>query len=162
MHASHLHQNCINNAIYTAELVCKNRGLRFTNLRRKVLEIIWASHQPIKAYDILDQLRDSDYSAKPPTVYRTLDFLLENGLIHKLSSLNAYVGCSHPLEHSECYFLICSKCKEIKECCDQSLNRTIYRTADKNKFSIQKTTLEIKGECNACMMKKQHDRANNR
>ena len=154
MHACRSHKNCIRDAICEAELICENRGLRFTDLRRKVLEMIWASHKPAKAYDILDKLKDLDYSAKPPTVYRTLDFLLEHGFVHKLSSLNAYAGCSHPRKHNECYFLICSECLEIKECCDRMLNDAIAKTSRKNKFSPHRTTLEIKGKCSECMRSK--------
>lgn len=154
MYACRSHKNCIRNAIREAELICKDEDIRFTNLRRTVLEIIWVSHKPIKAYDILDKLKDLDYSAKPPTVYRTLDFLLANGLVHKLNSLNAYVGCSHPREHSECYFLICSECHEIKECCDRLLDDAIAKTTGKNKFSPSHTTLEIEGKCCECMRRK--------
>ena len=154
MNECRAHKNCINRAIDEAQSICRDRGLRFTDLRRRVLEIIWSSHKPIKAYDILAQLGDSDYSAEPPTVYRTLDFLIENGIIHKLSSLHAYVGCSHPREQHECFFLICSKCMKVNECCDKALRGTIARAATKNKFNPQNTTLEIKGICTTCAMRK--------
>ena len=148
------HKNCINNAVREAELICQSRGLRFTDLRRTVLKIIWTSHRSIKAYDILDKLKDSRYSAEPPTVYRALDFLLENGLIHKLDSLNAYVGCAHPHKHDQCYFLICSECHEIKECCDQRISDAIAETTTKNKFSSKHATLEISGKCSECAARK--------
>ena len=153
MHKGGSHKNCSSNAIRKAEQICKDKALRFTDLRRKVLEIIWAGHKPTKAYDILDKLKDMDYSAKPPTVYRTLDFLMEQGLIHKLESLNAYIGCSHPGEQHKCYFLICSECQEIKECCDRVIDDAIAETASKNKFSPHHTTLEINGKCSNCMKK---------
>lgn len=132
-----------------AEELCNKSGQRLTVLRRKVLELIWQSHRPAKAYDILDNIGDVA-SAKPPTVYRALDFLLENGLIHKLNSLNAYVGCSHPKAHHECYFLVCSRCSDIEECCDKKLARAIAATAKKNHFHPAHTTLEISGECQEC------------
>lgn len=150
MYKCRTHKKCISDALRKAELICEDKGLRFTDLRRKVLAIIWASHKPAKAYDVLAELKDVGYSDKPPTVYRTLDFLLKHGLIHKLDSLNAYVGCAHPCEHEECYFLICSECLEIKECCDSILSDTIARTADKNKFNPKHTTLEISGQCREC------------
>ena len=152
MYPHHIHQRCIDNAIHDAELICHHKGLRFTNLRHTVLEVIWASHQPIKAYDILVKLKDSNYSAKPPTVYRSLNFLLKNNIIHKLNSLNAYVGCSHLREHDQCYFLICNRCKEIKEFCNDKLDQAITKTIAKNKFNRQHTMLEIVGTCSACMM----------
>ena len=153
MHKCGSHNNCARNAINEAVQICKDRNLRFTDLRCKVLEIIWASHKPTKAYDILDKLKDMDYSAKPPTVYRTLDFLIEQGLIHKLESLNAYIGCSHPSKNHECYFLICSECQEIQECCDRMIHDAIVKTTNKNKFRPHHTTLEINGKCSKCMKK---------
>ncbi len=149
MHTCDTHQHCIDDAMATAEALCSKSGQRFTTLRRKVLELIWQSHRPVKAYDILDNIGDVA-SAKPPTVYRALDFLLENRLIHKLNSLNAYVGCSHPEAHHECYFLVCSSCGDIEECCDAKLARTIAATAKKNHFHPAHTTLEISGECQEC------------
>ncbi len=154
MHTCNHHDVCINDALQKADMICRNQGVRLTDLRRKVLEMIWVGHGFAKAYDILDKLKSKDASAKPPTVYRSLDFLLKNGLIHKLNTLNAYVGCSHPLKHDECYFIICSKCGEVKECCNSMLSRAIIRTASKNKFHFKRITLEIEGECRECMRQK--------
>ena len=156
MQACSDHSYCVSQALHKAELICENKGLRFTALRRKVLEMIWASHGSAKAYDILDKLKDKDTTAKPPTVYRTLDFLMEHGLIHKLNSLNSYVGCGHPTtEYSECYFLICSECGEIKECCNDKLAKAIADTVKKSRFKPGRVTLEIKGTCPECVRSKQ-------
>ena len=106
MYACMNHAFCVSEALQRADSLCQMKGLRFTPLRRTILKMIWANHSPAKAYDILDQLKKEDASAKPPTVYRSLDFLMDNGLIHRINRLNAYVGCSHPLKHKECYFLL--------------------------------------------------------
>ena len=74
----------------------RQRGLRLTEIRSQVLELIADSRKPVKAYDLLDRLKDARSNAAPPTVYRALDFLLDNGFIHKLQSINAYVSCHHP------------------------------------------------------------------
>ena len=153
MHACSDHASCVNEALHEADRVCAKKGLRFTTLRRKVLRLIWNNHGPAKAYAILDQLNRENASAKPSTVYRTLDFLMSTGLIHKVNSLNAYVGCSHPLRHNECYFLICKKCDEIQECCDRGLSQAITETTNKNKFNANGVTLEITGECLECITK---------
>ena len=100
------HEVCIERAMREAESICQEKGLRFTELRREVLKLVWASHVPVKAYDILENLKGKEWSAKPPTVYRALDFLLETGLVHKLDSINAYIGRSHPREKNASYFLI--------------------------------------------------------
>ena len=144
------HTKCIKEAIAQANSICSEHNLRFTDLRKKVFEIISSNHQPAKAYDVLNQLQQEDSSAKPSTVYRTLDFLLEYGLIHKLHSSNTYTTCSHPAKHNQCYFLICDKCNEIKECCDDNLTRAVNNITNKNKFNAKNITIEIRGLCNNC------------
>ena len=89
----HRHSLCIDEALATAEKSCEQAGNRLTPIRRRVLELVWAGHGPVKAYDILDILRSERSSAAPPTVYRALEFLLAQGLVHKIESLNAYLGC---------------------------------------------------------------------
>lgn len=150
MFESHLHEKCIHMALANAEKICTAKGLRLTALRKRVLELVWQNHGPVKAYDILDNLGDSESSAKPPTVYRSLDFLTENGLVHKLNSLNAYVGCSHPAKKHACYFLICNGCHEVKECCNQMLTSSINATSGKHNFQVTAITLEIQGLCEHC------------
>lgn len=138
-------------AINAAEAICEEQNLRFTKLRRTILRMIWANWGPAKAYDILDQLKEQGIGAKPPTVYRTLDFLMEHGLIHKLNSQNAYVGCSHPQQHSACYFLICNQCGDIQECCHGGLKQAIADTVEHEQFSPNRITLEIEGTCARCV-----------
>ncbi|MBO0332802.1 transcriptional repressor [Sneathiella sp. CAU 1612] len=150
MHNCTSHNDCIADALHRAEEICEARELRFTELRRKVLELVWERHGPIKAYDILDKLDNRIGATKPPTVYRALDFLTDNGLVHKINSLNAFVGCSHPLTHRECYFLICSDCGEAKECCNSEITDVISKTIRRNEFLTDHITLEITGECRDC------------
>ncbi|MCB2082284.1 MAG: transcriptional repressor [Rickettsiales bacterium] len=137
-------------ALNQAEAICQEQGLRFTALRRRVLAMVWENHGPAKAYDILDKLQAENHSARPPTVYRALDFLQEHGLVHKLNRLNAYVGCSHPLQHTECYFLICSQCGTIEECCNDALKQAILSITTQHQFTPAHTTLEIEGICREC------------
>ena len=144
------HEVCIESAMRQAESICQEKGLRFTELRREVLRLIWLSHVPAKAYDILEKLKGKAWSAKPPTVYRALDFLQETGLVHKLDSINAYIGCSHPREHNGCYFLICTDCKEARECCSPELTDAIELAWSKNSFRPKKVTLEVLGQCGEC------------
>ena len=96
---NHDHRKCIDDAIAAAETRCARDGRSFTALRRQVLELVWSSHGPVGAYDLLDMLRAKRRNAAPPTVYRALEFLLQCGLIHRIESLNAYVGCGSPYEH---------------------------------------------------------------
>jgi len=113
--AEHDHQGCITTALAVAERLCEERGVRFTPLRRRVLELIWSNHESVKAYDLLDAMKAFDKSAKPATVYRTLDFLLDQGLIHRIESLNAFVGCRQPERRHQLLLLICERCHTVDE-----------------------------------------------
>ena len=141
----------LNDTINKVEQICKSNKLGLTQIRRQVFEIIIKNNKPIKAYEILDEISNiNDKSSHPPTVYRAIDFLIENGFVHKLNSINSYVGCFHPKAHKECYFLICKKCNIYQECCDDSLKDRISKTAVHNNFVISNTSLEIEGHCLDC------------
>ena len=144
------HKININEALKKAEIICNKKGVKLTKLRKKVLTLILKNHGYVKAYDLLNDLKKNDASAKPPTVYRSLDFLMEHGFIHKIQSLNAFVGCSHPDEHEDCYFLICKECKNIEECCSNNVKKVLTSTSGKNNFSPNQVTLEITGICQDC------------
>ncbi len=108
MTQKHNHNHCIETALQEARRLCEDRGLRFTELRERILRMVWQGHKAVKAYDLLDQLSNEGGSAKPPTVYRALDFLMEHGFVHKIESMNAYVGCPHPDGKHVSQFLICA------------------------------------------------------
>lgn len=146
------HNECINQALESAEEVCKQRGVRLTPLRKRVLELVWQSHKPLGAYDILDMLsREDNRRAAPPTVYRGLDFLLENGLIHRLASLNAYIGCSHPGVVHAGYFMICKVCHNAYELAQHTaIDAAIAEEALQMGFAVETQTVEIFGICADC------------
>lgn len=146
----HHHEYCIEKALNTAEAVCQKKGTRLTKLRRKVLELIWKGHEPIKAYDLLSDLQKEDASAKPTTVYRALDFLQENALIHKVHRLNAYIGCPHP-EHKNPYFLlICTDCRSVTESESESYRLFLEEIKTKYRFHHSGQIFEIEGKCTNC------------
>jgi len=149
----HNHARCIASALDAAEVVCADRGARLTALRKQVLEMIWARHEPMLAYDLLEQLRSENRRAAPPTVYRALDFLLEQGLIHRIESLNAYVGCSDPVEQHAGQFLICGQCKAVVEMEDEEINRLMNERARQAGFRVQRQTVELQGLCSRCDVK---------
>lgn len=144
----------LNASISRVYEICRSNNLGFTDIRKQVFEIIIKNNKPIKAYQILDEIRNiTNKPSHPPTVYRAIDFLIENGFVHKLNSINSFVGCFHPKTHEECYFLICKKCNLYQECCDDSLKDRISKTAVHNNFIISNTTLEIEGHCLDCSKK---------
>ena len=147
---SHDHSRCVATALDEAQEVCAGRGVRFTRLRRRVLEIVWRSHKPLGAYAILDILSRDGRAAAPPTVYRALDFLLEQGLVHRIASLNAFVGCSRPGHDGAGQFLICRECGEAAELDDQAIRLAIRRSAADHGFHALRQTIEVTGVCPNC------------
>jgi Fur family zinc uptake transcriptional regulator len=146
----HDHRHCVEDALAAAEKVCAEKELRFTPLRRRVLELVWSSHKPVGAYALLDELRNEDLGSAPPTVYRALDFLIENGLIHRIERMNAFVGCSHPGESHRGFFLICSDCGNAQELQSDGLADTISASASRRGFTARDMTLEVTGVCGDC------------
>jgi Fur family zinc uptake transcriptional regulator len=149
-HLHHDHNQCIHSALAAAEQLCKERGALLTPIRRKTLELIWNSHKAIKAYDLLDQLRPINDAAKPSTVYRALDFLLEQGLIHRVESLNAFVGCHcSGIQHDQ-LLLICTVCHNIEEREASPVLVALATELQQAGFIAQRKTLEIHGLCQNC------------
>ena len=133
------------------ERACEQRGLRLTPIRANALRLIADAGRPIKAYDLLDQMKATHDAAAPPTVYRALDFLLEHGFIHKLASINAYVGCHHPGGESHAVpFLICDGCQSATELEDAEIVDSLDASARALGFVPQAQTLEVHGLCADC------------
>ncbi|WP_151671018.1 Fur family transcriptional regulator [Nitrincola schmidtii] len=145
------HQHCINDALAAAKALCREQQLRLTPIRELVLRLIWQSHKPLGAYDLLPALAEAGFNSAPPTVYRALEFLQEQGLVHRLASLNAYMGCNHPgKEHSGCFF-ICESCQQALEIDANPIQQTLNQQAKHMGFSIHKETIEVLGTCPTCL-----------
>ncbi|NQD96003.1 transcriptional repressor [Pseudomonas sp. CrR25] len=147
----HDHSRCVSQALAEAESICARQGLRLTVLRKRVLELVWQSHKPLGAYDILGVLSEEDgRRAAPPTVYRALDFLLENGLVHRIASLNAFVGCNQPTHAHQGQFLICRSCHAAIELEQAAISQAIVASAQAVGFSVEGQTVEVVGLCAGC------------
>ena len=152
----HDHDHCVADALAAAEIVCRQRGARLTDLRRRVLELIWESHAPIGAYELIDKLsraREADGEGgrvAPPTVYRALEFLIEQGLVHRIESRNAFVGCAQPEHPHRGYFLICETCGMAHELEGGALDADLRAKAREMDFEIRRITIEVAGRCPAC------------
>jgi len=135
---------------------CARRGAQLTPLRRQVLRMVLAAEQPVGAYALLDQLKVERGGAAPPTVYRALDFLLEQGLIHKLERLNAFTPCieaghDHAAGHDHPHqFLICRKCGATTELTDHAAAHALEAAAQRAGFRVERMTVELEGLCAAC------------
>jgi len=144
----HNHDRCAAGALNRADDLCAAKKLRFTAIRRQVLEAIWESHAPIGAYDILAHLNTGGGRNAPMAVYRALDFLLEHGLVHRVASLNAFVGCAHPGEAHGNQLLICRVCGTVAELNAKAVNAAVARSAPG--FAIEHEVIEISGVCPHC------------
>ena len=137
--------------VHEVERACEQRGLRLTPIRANALRLIADAGRPVKAYELLELMKATHGGAAPPTAYRALEFLLEHGFIHKLSSINAYVGCHHPGSAAHAVpFLICDRCQSATELEDQSIVGALDARARALGFAPQAQTLEVHGLCAKC------------
>ncbi len=149
-HGDHDHAHCQSQALETALQECQRQGLRLTNVRQQVLEIIWASHNPIGAYDVLQKLQEAGHKPAPPTAYRALDFLVAAKLVHRVESLNAYIGCPSPSSNHQCQFYICTQCGHIAELNGKAVTSALQAGADELGFKGVQSVIEVHGVCSSC------------
>ena len=148
---SHNHQQCVAEALATADARCAEQGLNLTPVRRKVLEFLLAEHRALGAYAILDLLRDAGFKSQPPVAYRALEFLTENGFAHKIERLNAFVACSHPRQDHSPAFMICRICDSVAEAQSIPEKGTLAAAAHEAGFQIERTVVEAEGICPDCI-----------
>ncbi len=145
----HDHARCVEDALGAAERVCARRSLSLTPLRRQVLEIIWGGHAPMGAYEILARMPRGKRATAPMTVYRALDFLVDAGLVHRIDSLNAFIGCPQAEAQHSAQLLVCRKCRRVEEIEDAGIGRALRRGSAAHAFDAD-FPLEIKGLCRDC------------
>lgn len=149
------HHHCIDDALARAQDICRDKGVRLTQQREQVLSLIWQSHRPMGAYALIEKLSElTGKSIAPPTVYRAIEFLMELGLIHRINSLNAFLGCPDPISHrvdtNAHYFLICEQCHETQEFIDKGINKRVSQQAAEKSFKPVQKWLEVTGLCQEC------------
>ncbi|QRG09539.1 transcriptional repressor [Xanthobacter dioxanivorans] len=133
------------------EQCCAERGLRLTPLRRSVMKALAESHAPVGAYDIVQRLTAAGEPTPPMSVYRVLDFLVAEGLAHRIESRNAYLACTHPHEAGEVViFLICERCSDTKEVASHAIGRDLAWAARAAGFEPRQRVLEVAGSCARC------------
>ena len=136
--------------LHKAKQYCIKTGNRFTPIRQKVFALLLQEQGSIGAYDLLEKLKQTETSAKPPTVYRALDFFLQLGLAHKVESTNTFKACkhfdcSHPVQ-----FLICDECGDVKEIQSKGIKDSLEAQAQQHEFKINTQTIEAHGICHRC------------
>lgn len=148
--AGHDHEACIEQALNAARDLCAERRQRLTPIRRRVLELIWESHSPVGAYNLLERLRAERGKVAPPTVYRALDFLCAQGFAHRVESLNAFIGCAYPERSHLAQVLICRSCGQAAELADKGLEGALSAIAQSAAFDVEAQAVELTGLCVAC------------
>ncbi len=147
----HDHDRCASDAISHAEEICAARHERLTPVRRRVLEALLESHQPLGAYELIDRLADDGARPAPITIYRALDFLREQGFVHRIESRNAFIACVHNHASGDpVVFLICEKCGAVGEAASASVADTIKSASHSAGFTPRTPVIEIYGICAHC------------
>lgn len=146
----HDHSACIHGNIEKVDAYCANKGLQLTPVRRRVLEILLQEHRAMRAYDLLDRLRDEGLGSQPPIIYRALEFLVKNGFAHKIERLNSFVACTDPTADHAPTFLICRSCETVAETHTHFEADVLEKTASAAGFKIERTVIEAEGVCPQC------------
>jgi Fur family zinc uptake transcriptional regulator len=146
----HDHDACVADLLDAADRVCDERGVRLTSQRRQVLEIVADRHAAIGAYEIMERMAEGGRRPAPVTVYRALDFLIEQGLVHRLASLNAFIACARPSDEHGAQFLICKRCGRVAELADPAVRQAIDKGARRADFTVAAPMVEVVGICAPC------------
>lgn len=148
--AHHDHAHCAGDTLARAEAVAAERGARLTPVRRRVLEILLEAHRAMGAYEVLDRLAAEGFGNQPPVAYRALEFLVENGLAHRVRRLNAFAACMHPGQDHSPVFLICRSCDAVAEAPTEPVRAALGSAATAVGFTVERATVEALGLCSAC------------
>ncbi len=147
----HDHAACVAGALARVEKCCADKGLRLTPLRRNVMELLASSHVPLGAYEIVEQLSVRGEPSPPMSVYRVLDFLVAEGLAHRIESRNAFLACGHPHGTDDVVvFLICERCGATREVGSHAIGRDLSWAARAAGFEPRQRVLEVAGTCTKC------------
>lgn len=146
----HDHSCCEGGVLEHADQRAREAGLRLTPVRRRALEILLENHRAMGAYDVLKRLAAGGFGDQPPVAYRALDFLVNNGLAHRIRRLNAYTACMHPQTDHAPVFMICRNCDAVAEALAQDVRASVQAVAKAAEFSVERVNVEISGLCPTC------------
>lgn len=133
-----------------AQALCDKQNARLTPMRKQVLTLIWQSHKPLGAYDLIELVSSNGKRTAPPTIYRALEFLQNMGLIHRLATLNAFIGCAIHKDHQAGCFLICTHCHNVQELLADDATKLLREKVLASGFQVENTQIEISGQCAHC------------
>ena len=133
-----------------ADMICRDRGRRFTRQRRTLLEQLLKAGRPVSAYELLDLVRPEDDAITSASVYRSLEFLIDMGLVHRLDSTRSFVACGHPDHPHAGHFLICRECGTVVEAEDKRIAQATENLGERHGFRLDHRTVELTGVCGPC------------
>ena len=148
--AHHDHAHCAGDVMARAQALAIDKGVRLTPVRKRTLEILLEAHRALGAYDVLQRLAAEGFGNQPPVAYRALDFLVEQGLAHRIRRLNAFTACMHPGEAHAPAFLICRLCNAVAEAPATPVRAALDQAAADLDFVIERSNIEALGLCPAC------------
>ncbi|MCR4667434.1 MAG: transcriptional repressor [Desulfovibrio sp.] len=143
-----------NNIIDTIEKTCKDCGDRLTSLRKSIITLMINENRPLKAYEIIEKMRDNGKRLTPTTVYRVLDFLIEKGFVHRINYLNAFIICKENHKKSPYILFVCSSCENTIEISNKNIIETIQDNINSIGCIADNECIEICGTCNSCLSAK--------
>lgn len=150
--STHNHQSCRGDVMEQVDQMVAGSGLRLTPVRRRTLEILLEEHRALGAYDVLERLAADGFGNKPPVAYRALEFLVENGMAHRIRRLNAFTACMCPAADHAPLFFICSKCDMVEEALGADVSAAIGQAATEIGFQVERTNIETVGLCPSCQV----------
>lgn len=146
--------------IHSASAHCEQNGAKLTDLRRQVLDLVLQHDGVVKAYQILSDLQQTRASAAPPTVYRALDFLVEQGVLHRVDALNGYVVCQHlhdAQHHTQANLIMtCRDCGRVEEMVADAGVQALRASCLAQGFEMDNQQLLLNGRCVQCVDKDVH------
>lgn len=148
--AEHDHAHCAGDLMARAEEISAETGVRLTPVRRRTLEILLEAHRALGAYEVLERLAAEGFGKQPPVAYRALEFLVENGLAHRVRRLNAFTACMHPGQAHSPAFLICRECGTVAEAAGGPVRAALEAAAGEMGFAVERSSIEALGLCPSC------------
>jgi Fur family zinc uptake transcriptional regulator len=139
-----------------AEKIAKRHQFKLTPLRKSILDIFIEAKLPLKAYDVLTQLKKIHLAAEPPTVYRVLDYFIERHVIHRIESSHAYILCHYISDLLDTHanekhiIMLCESCKSSQELSDPVMQSLVNKISADNHFKVKSNLIELSGLCRNC------------
>lgn len=138
-------------AVEDIKAICHDRGVRLTKGRQQALEALLAIGKPVSAYDLLSYLeKHLDCKLAPLTVYRSLDFLADQGFVHKITSNHTFTVCAHPEHEHSAMHLVCTACGSGHELPIAEMKPALLAAAGQQGFTVRQYIVELEGLCQHC------------